>query len=159
MFKKQVSHYENMNNVIKMLSAITCPVVKLVAALWTHEMTGVILYFERHRHLILCWHPLKSSSLSDCIQLWRIFYPQRVRKKRSGLFDYLTTKMCLHVCLHICLNITKNACVLLHRLSQWHGKYIPDLVMQYFTLGSKWTAEFRVTSFTAQRPCSPSVYC
>lgn len=45
MFKKQVSHYESTNTDVKMWTASTFPVVKLVAASWTHEMTGVILYF------------------------------------------------------------------------------------------------------------------
>lgn len=33
-----------LNTDIKMLSALTLPVVKLVAVSWTHGMTGVILY-------------------------------------------------------------------------------------------------------------------
>lgn len=64
-----------MNTDTEMWSAVTLPVVKLVSASWTKETTGVILYFA-NRHPILCWHALKSSSLSDCIQPGWIIYPQ-----------------------------------------------------------------------------------
>lgn len=78
------------------------------------------------------------------------------------MFDYLTVHSFLTKQAFACLfkyTYNKHACVLLHKLSQWYGKYLLDLVMQYISLGSKRTAEFPVTSLSAHRPCSPSGYC
>lgn len=93
-----------MNTDIKMWSAVTLPVVKLVSASWTQEMTGVILYFA-NRHLILCWHPLKSSSLSNRIQpAWMGNLPSVSEERREravssshNTFIFNNTCVCLNI--------------------------------------------------------------
>lgn len=115
------------------------PVVKVVATSWTHEMTGVILHFTNTDTWSYHWHPQKCSSLSDCIQPGWIIYPHWVRKKYNWLFHHLAvhsflTKRTFAGLFTYVDTCNKFVCVLLHKQSHWNGKYLLDLLMQYFFL-------------------------
>lgn len=123
-FKKQVSH-ESTETDVKKWSSSTFPVVKLESVSWTHEMTGVILYFANTDIWscvgIHCSPPYSMTvfSLDGKLSL------SEWGKKRSGSFHYLTmhsSKKQASACLFIyMLKYSKSACVLLHKLSPRNG--------------------------------------